>query len=265
MEVATIPDASAELASLQSEAAELAQGFKDDISPDEIALPLIKLAQALTDEVQQGKAKAGEFINSITGKSYGNELEFVVVDRFKGYFFSKKGSPKGWAARADQDVVPDSWPEEYAGKRFSDLDDIEPNFKALVNAGAREWESGPPISSTHNYIGFVKGEPQVPVRVSLMRTSAPAAISINTLLKLQQAQWDCYIKLGVEENVNSSGQKSHKVTASEGEPTDDAAKVEAIRMAVAIKNAKSVALVGDEEADAQVVTPEAGKGAIDLD
>lgn len=257
--------AAQELEKLQSESDRLAGKMKSGIKSDEIALPLIKLAQGLSKEVQAGKAKAGEYVNSVTGAVYGGELELVIVDRFKGRFFSTKGSSKAWVANGD--VAPDHWPDEYAGQPFVDLADAEEQFKEAVNRGDREWGSGPPISTTENYIGFVRGEYDVPVRVSLMRTSRPAAVTINTLIKLQRAPWDAFVKLGTEDNINAEGQKSHKVTASEGEATPDEAKLAAIKLAVDLERVKNVVLVGDDAdaAGGQTVKPSKAKGAMAVD
>ena len=253
--------ASQELEQLQSEADRIAEKFRGGISADEIALPLIKLTQGLSKEVEQGKAPPGHFVNSVTGRDYGDTLELVIVDRFKGRFFSKKGSPRAWVARGE--VAPDNWPDEYKGQRFVDLADAEEQFKEAVNRGEREWESGPPISTTENYIGFVRGETEVPVRLSLMRTSRPAATTINTLLKLQRAPWDAFVKLAVDENTNAQGQKSHKVIAAEGEATDEATKVAAVKLAVDLERVKDVVLLGDEaDAAGGASKPAAARGAM---
>lgn len=250
---------------LLAEQERLAGKLKGGIQADEIALPLIKLAQSLSAEVQAGKCKPGEYINSITGRVYGDELDFIVVDRFKGRFFSPEDSSKGYAARGD--VAPDNWPKEYAGKRFDELPDAEEVYKERANAGQIEWGSGPPISTTANYIGFVKGETDVPVRVSLMRTHMPAATTINTLIKLQPAAWDTYVKLGVEEHVNKKGQKSPKVIASEGGPTTEDEKLAAIRLALELERVKNVVLLGDEAdaAGGQATKPKAAQGAIPVE
>lgn len=250
---------------LLAEQERLAGKLKGGIQADEIALPLVKLAQSLSAEVQAGKCKPGEYVNSITGRVYGDELELIVVDRFKGRFFSPEDSNKGFTARGE--VAPDNWPKEYAGKRFDELPDAEEVYKERANAGQIEWGTGPPISTTANYVGFVKGETDVPVRVSLMRTNMPAATTINTLIKLAPAAWDTYVKLGVAEHVNKKGQKSPKVVASEGEPTSSDEKLAAIRLALELERVKSVVLLGDE-ADAeggQVAKPEAAKGAIPVE
>ncbi len=264
-ELATRAPADLSAEELLAEQDRLAGRLKSDIGSDEIALPLIKLAQALSNEVKAGKCKPGEYINSVTGRVYGDSFELIVVDRFKGRFFSPDDSSKGYAARGD--VAPDNWPKEYAGKRFDELPDAEELFKQRANDGQIEWGKGPPISTTANYIGFVKGEVDVPVRLSLMRTNMPAATTINTLIKLSPAAWDNYVKLGVDEHVNKKGQKSPKVVASEGEPTTEDEKLAAIRLALELERVQNVVLLGDEAdaAGGQVAKPTAAKGAMEVE
>jgi hypothetical protein len=51
----------------------------EGINRDDITLPRIKLMQAMSDEVINGSASAGEWLNTLSNQSYGNNFEFVPV------------------------------------------------------------------------------------------------------------------------------------------------------------------------------------------
>ncbi|MFH1328120.1 MAG: hypothetical protein ABIH76_04670 [Candidatus Bathyarchaeota archaeon] len=59
----------------------------ENIECTDIILPRIKLMQALSPEVSNGKAKPGDMINSLTGHNYGQSLEFVPLLHFKSRMF----------------------------------------------------------------------------------------------------------------------------------------------------------------------------------
>lgn len=66
----------------------------NDLSSDEIAIPYIKVVEKLSIEVDEGTAKYGDVINSIT-KEYlldeNKELEFVVLKHYVNYRVSEGG------------------------------------------------------------------------------------------------------------------------------------------------------------------------------
>jgi hypothetical protein len=65
---------------------EAVQGL-DNIDRADLILPRIKLMQDMSPEVQEGKAKAGELVNSLTGQNYGTRLEFVPLTNSKTRMF----------------------------------------------------------------------------------------------------------------------------------------------------------------------------------
>ena len=52
-------------------------GF-ESMGADEIAVPRLLIAQALSDVTQNGKVPAGHFYNSITGEDYGDKIKVIV-------------------------------------------------------------------------------------------------------------------------------------------------------------------------------------------
>jgi multidrug efflux pump subunit AcrA (membrane-fusion protein) len=258
------PATKAALEAAEAQAAELAADINADIDANEIALPLIKLAAPLTKEVKAGNAQPGQLINSITGYVYGDSVELVIAGRQRGRFYSPEDSDRAFVALGD--VAPDNWPDEYAGQAFADIPDAEEQYKAAANDDTNplEWGSGPPIATTHNFIGFVRGQTNVPVRLSLMKSSAPAARTVNTLIRILNQPWDAYVVFQATEAAGRKG-SYHKFTARQGEATSAEDRLAAIELAQQLRDAQ-VTLVGDEPDDGgKPAKPKAAAGAMDID
>ena len=197
----------------------LAAGALAAVDKTKLTFPVIKLTQQLTKEVASGDVESGHFLNTLTERDYGESVDLVISHYYKGRFYSPKGEDNTWVANGP--AAPSSWPEKYADKPFADIPDAEENFKARVNAGEIPWGSGPPITTTHNYIGFVPDEPELPVRLSLMRTSAPAADKINTLLLFGGGTpWSKVIRLETKLKTDKQDRPFYVVQASQAGPTD---------------------------------------------
>lgn len=173
--------------------------------------PILKLAQGLTKEVASGDAEAGEFINTLTGESYGTRVGFIVALMQVGRAVSDKRSG-AYRNTIDQDLIPDDevWTNvlgaEFVGTRFDEHPDSEELFRQAVNDGDREWGSGPPITTTYNYTGLVlpsgvedEDEPTLmPVRLTLGRTTKPAHDKLRQLkasLLRNKPFWDVVFDL----------------------------------------------------------------------
>lgn len=66
----------------------------DDLDSSDIVIPRLLLMQGLSQFVTEGKAKAGDFINSVTMEQMGGKdksVELVLVDHFKNWIVSEKG------------------------------------------------------------------------------------------------------------------------------------------------------------------------------
>lgn len=235
-----------------AEIAALASSAVADVKSEDLQLPNVKLTQQLTKEVVQGDVDAGVWLNTLTQEEYGDTVSVVIVKFFYGRFYSDKDTNRGYAAFGD--VVPNYWPEKYAGQRFVDLDDAEERYKELANADVISWGKGPPISTTYNFVGYLLEDGDVPerpspVRFSLMRTSAKAARKVLNVIKLAGAPWDQVITLEAE---RADDGRYFETKASTGRQTSPDEKGLALQLAQVVANAgDSVALVGDEaEADA---------------
>src|SRR5688500_8155174 len=115
------PRAGSEVA-LADEAA-LAAAVLGDLDQQDLVLPMLQVAQQLSRVVEQGDAEAGEFVNSLTGENHGSRVELIIAGYFKGRFFAPKGSGETYIAQGD--VAPGNWPEEFAGRRFDEIEEAE--------------------------------------------------------------------------------------------------------------------------------------------
>jgi hypothetical protein len=215
-----------------------------------------------------GRAKSGEFINSVTAESYGTKFNFVIADTFIGRFARIDGV--GYNAQGA--VAPDNWPAQYAGRAFVEIEDTEENFKAAVNRGEREFGHGPPISTTHNYVGLIVGEDfeeraaenrLLPVRVSLMRKNAKAAETIDYLIKTWAAPWSRLVEFNSLLDKNAAGDQFYIAQASEGEAASTAVRSAAVDLATATQSAR-LELQGDDDDNAKPAKPAPAKDAMEV-
>lgn len=244
-----------ELEQLSPEEAELVAEAHAAIDVTKLKVPGVKLANELTQEVKDGLVEEGEWVNSVTGEVYGESFEFIVAAIYNGRFFSDDDG-RGYPATGD--VAPDTWPEEYAGKNFADIPDAEEQWKAAVNANEKEWGKGPPISNTHNFIGYINGQTAMPVRLSLQRSSVPAASKMKTIIALARAPWD---KVFILKSVGaSSGRYTYfKADARVGGVPDPELREAAVKLAVAYRD-NAVELTGEAEGGSEKRKPKGTEG-----
>jgi hypothetical protein len=252
--------ASTEIETITPEEQQLALATHADLDDADLVVPVIKICQSLTAEVVEGEAKPGDFINGLTQENFGPEISFVVAAYQKGRFYSDKETGRSFATT--EQVAPDNWPEEYAGRAFISIDDAEERFREAVNASEIEWGNGPKISTTHNFIGLVNDSP-VPVRLSLMRTSAPAARKLQTMLRFSQAFWDNVFQLKTETKRSSRNEPFQSLVVKQGGKTTPEQRQAAVQVALAVKSNR----VGDAEAasiEDKPAKPKKSAGSLDI-
>lgn len=256
-----------DLAPLSDQEQALAAAAKAEIDRSTLVLPALKLTQSLTKEVQDGDVQAGHFINSLTGEDYGDQVEIVISSLFTGRFYSDEDN-RAYAAQGE--VAPDNWPEEYAGQRFVDIPDAEERWKVDTNNGDHPWGKGPPISTTHNFVGFVVAEngleETLPVRLSLMRTNNPAAAKLKTLIYSLRAPWDRTFVLKAKKAV-SNDRPYYAVEVVQGGRVTDEQRQAAVDLASSFQNAVAqgdVELAGDEESKPGRAKPKKAEGGLDV-
>ena len=249
-----------EVEEISAEELALIEQNQSEVDASEFIIPILKLGQPLTDEVTSGQASAGDFILGLTGEAFEAPLEFIVAGKGKGRFRPGRNGVRTLVAY-DTPTVP--WKEDpNFGKPFSEHPDAEEKFKERVDAGDQEWGSGPPIQTTFNFTGYVVGS-DVPVRLSLRRTSAPAARKWTTLLDavLRGRYWDQVFEIGSELQKNDKG-TYYVLTVAPKRKTTPEEKKNAIGLATALRN-QQVVTVGDE-ADTPIKPIEAPEGALDV-
>ena len=253
--------------STQTEAALAAQATNDLVDPADLTVPLLKVMQSLSKEVSEGDAVPGELVNSLTGESHGMSVQIVVADAFKGRFFNDKKSGRTYVAH--RQAICDWEGHPCQGKPFVDCLDAEESFKARVNSGEIQWESGPPIATTWNFVGLLLAEDgtldDFPVRVSLMKAAVPVARNWATLLAIAPAPWDVVFELSTKDATSKRGEPFVAVKLKQVRKTTAEEKAAVVSVAEQIHAADTVVDLGDgEAAQAATVAPDA-KGGLDID
>lgn len=267
-------DASTELAVADEIAAQVAAAQAEEYDDESLQTPILKIGQALTREVQDGNAIAGEFINTLTGEGLGDAVEFIVAYYNKGRFASDKD---GRAYVSFDKNIPAHWEpfvgEEFVGTPFSEYPEAEEQFKAAVNAKQRDWGNGPAVSTTHNYTGLVivdgeEGPELQPARLSLKRIDVPAHRKLQTLLRAVlrgKPTWDAVFHLSTQKR------EFGKNAAYTINPTDVkiVRKTESDERLIASQVAEAVlagrvSAVGAEEALDDRPQEPAAEGALDI-
>lgn len=262
------PEESTALAPLSDAEAALAQGVKGRIDQSKITLPALKVLNGTSSDVGDD-LNVGDLINSVTRENYGSEVEVVVCGVFEGRFLSINDGDDAFAARSP--VVPSNWPEEYAGKRFDELPDIEENYKAACNdpENPQEWGEGPPISTTHNFVVITAEEPGLPLRLSLMRSNTKTANKLYTLLAAARTPWDKTVIVAAEQRSRATGNSKYwGFSVKQGGPVSDELRTEAIKCAQAFQEAEArgeVELEGDSPDAPKPEKPTARKGGLGVD
>lgn len=219
-----------------------------DLGEADLTLPMLKLTAGLTRSVIAGKHSPGVYVNSLTGADYGKTPELVVVYSFKGRFYSDRESGQSYSAAAVA-TAPNFWPDKYAGQRFDELPDAEETYRERVNAEEIDWGKGPPIRTTFNYVGFLTADPEIPVRLSLMRTSKKASDKLQAILRWAlKAPWHSVIELGVDQKSDAQDNPYFVTTVEQGRETSPEERAKAVQLHQNIAAAKDrLNLHGDED------------------
>lgn len=233
------------------------------IDKADLVLPVIKLMQGQSGEVQRSEAETGEFVNSLTAENYGESFDLIISSYFKGRFYAPENEDGVYVASSD--VVPSNWPEQWAGKRFDEVPEAEEQHKARANDpdDSFEWGKGPLIQTTHNYIGFRPEEPGIPVRLSLKGVSSKAHRKIASLLKFGGTPWASTIHIASQAGSNKKGQPYSFVVATQGRQTTPEEREAAKDLFLAQRDV-AVKLVGDVEDTPKASAPKRGKGGVDV-
>lgn len=150
----------------EAEIAAIAAQQDADLGDEEIRVPLLKIGQKLTKEVDEGDAEEGEFINTLLGEGVGTKIDFIIVDHHKGRAYQDKKANRYFVSD-DFDTIPASWSEangfgpEWVGSPFAEHPDADEMFRDAVNNGSREWGQGAPVKTQHVFTGYALVSPVV--------------------------------------------------------------------------------------------------------
>lgn len=170
-----------------------------DIDADDLVVPHLKLVQGTTKDVPDG-VLPGQFLNALTGQGYEAPVEFLVAGFRKGRFGVDEDENLLASGFGDTCLCHDL--------PFPDCPNAEEQWRAAVNREEKEWGSGPPISTTYNFFGYV-GDDEVPVRLSLMRTGAPMAKKWLTMMRFLPAFWD--VRFSLDTKLIEKGRNKYYV------------------------------------------------------
>lgn len=254
-----------------------AQDQEEASGPITFQTPILKVCQALTKEVKAGDAEAGEFLNTLTGESYGTSVEFIP----SFFQFGRAGSNKTgrYFVAIGTDVFPEHWKdlvgEEFVGTRFDEHPDAEEQYKHRVNTKQIEWGKGPLISTTYNYTGLVipaavEGEDEVveplPVRISFLRSTKGAHDKLQTLKKATRLRhkpwWDSAFQLSTE-SKSFGRNDSFIVNVKRLRDTTEDEKLSAVELAQAVMAGRTVDNA-EAVADAPAAAPATPAGAVEI-
>lgn len=256
-EVAPIAEqvaAGVEIAERQAALDALRAQQEAEFADGDFQVPILKIGEALTKEVQDenSPAQAGEFINTLTGASLGRQIEFICAYYQPGRFAVDRKTNRAFVAFGE--LIPDAWAdfvgESFVGTRFDEHPDADETYKERVRRGEIEWGKGPPISMTHNYTGLalvperdeldqvIEGVFELqPVRLSLKRTNVPAHRKINSLRKMSLSGtkqfWDRVFIFKTEKKTFTSG-TSHLLVPTLGRVTNAEEREAAQELALAV-------------------------------
>lgn len=249
----------------------------DEFSADDLSVPILKIGQPLTREVQDEQAEPGEFINTLTSEGLGNEIDFIVAFYQQGRAAADRDTGRYYVAFGD--TIPDSWRdlkiigEEFVGTPFDEHPDAEEVYSRRANAKEIEWGKGPQISTTHNYTGLAvisalegSDEPDElqPVRLSLQRTNKPAVKKINSLYRMKLRNrpfWDTTFNFKTYKKSFNQG-SAFLLNPSIGRATDPFEREAAAELYAAV--AAGRVTDNSEQAGSKDTAKPDAKGGLDL-
>lgn len=231
----------------------LVADFQSGIGDDEqdLVLPILKVGQPLTAEVQEDRARPGDLINSLTGEVHGQVVEFVVAGFEKGRFRTDDDGNVICTGREGACPCHDT--------AYEDCPDAEEQYRAAVKRGEKEWGKGPPCATTYNFTGIIPGS-DMPVRLSLMRSSAKPAKKLLTMLRFARAPWDQVFQIETKPAQNAAGQKYHTLNIRQVRKTEAEERQAAVSLAQALKSQGAKVVGSPDEEGAPGKRPEREEG-----
>jgi hypothetical protein len=265
---------------LAEQEAAIARQQESTIDQEDLLVPMLKVGQKLTKEVDAGNAEEGEFINTLLGEGVGDKIGFIIVDHHKGRAAQDRKANRYYVSD-DFDVIPESWApfvgDTFVGTRFDEHPDADEMFREAVNNGEREWGQGAPIKTTHIYTGYAvvsaeEGSDEEfelqPVRLSIKITNKDNKATVSTINSLKTMKlrnkpfWHKVFELSTERKTYGGG-SAYAISAKLGRETS----LEEREAAVELYNAVMAGRVSDNSVKAETAERAAevdAKGGIEV-
>lgn len=176
----------------------------DGIDSEDVAIPRLKLAQALTPDVQEGTLKAGDLFLNVTGEvlaSEDNPLRIIPVAVGKEYILWNPERGEGILARAkrvfhggraryqwdNQDQIFDVKFRKGPAVRWETKRFVEDNgLHRFGSSIPGDPSSGPAATAHHNFVCVLPDHDNMVVALSLSRSQEKKAKDLNTMLKMSK-------------------------------------------------------------------------------
>ena len=187
---------------LPAERMQTAKGL-GNIEQEDRIIPRLKIMQSNSPEVDEGIAKAGELVNSVSKKSYGKVINFVPV--------------MWWKSRID-------WaPRDQGGEIICQARDAVTgsNFGPCAECDYSKWvQKEPPIcTAIINILGLIGAEV---VAISFMKTSYTTGKQLINLFNYKRFDiFNFQYELGTKQEENALGKFQVLYFKNMNTPVDD--------------------------------------------
>lgn len=187
-------------------------GFEDD-TMDDLIIPRIKVMQALSPEVQDGKAKVGDIVNSLTLERL-NDKVFIPVCKFNNHVYWRDRNDGGGiicrAADGKTGQMEDGSVKYCAQCRLCEFDNTKSGREAL-----------PKCTKYINFLGFFEDE-MVPIILSFAKTNMAEGKKMYSMAKVsRQNIWNFGYKLTSKEKTKNANRWYIIDPVSAGQTSDD--------------------------------------------
>lgn len=173
---------------------ELPLGFEDD-APEDLLIPRIKLAQALSPEVKDGHVKMGDIFNSLSYEVL-NDKVFIPVCKFNNHVWWRDRADGGGiicrAADGKVGVTEDGTTQYCTQCRKCEFDNTKQGREAL-----------PKCTKYINFLGFFEDDP-TPIILSFSKTNMAEGKRMYSMAKVaRQNIWNFGYTLASKEKAKN--------------------------------------------------------------
>ena len=187
--------------------------------------PRVKVVQAMSQEAVDGKAKVGEFFNTLTGENYGTTLRFIPLTTFKNRLLIVRPERR--------DEINDDLKKagvkaviEGDGLQCRSLDMVEGTGTPGMECAAcplSQWVGKQPPRCTESYNVTAMNELGDLIILSFAKSGAKTGKKlISTMRMRREKPWTGIFELSTRTEKNDRGSFAVPEFRTTGERTDDA-------------------------------------------